>query len=178
MSKGIALAFVATLSVSGVARAQAPDELSPAEQDARSAFEQGRLAFERGDYESALARFERAFGLSGRPELLFNIGIAQERLQQDEQAIDSFERYLARLPDAVNRQEVEARIAQLRRAVNERAIERQEPSGGGSVWVWVAVGAAVVMGAVVAAILLADPGQEGPLIGNTGTHTEALVVRW
>lgn len=176
MRNGLLLALVAVLAFSTTARAQ-DDEMPVRDAHARELFEQGRLAFERGDYEIALARWERAYGLSGRAELLFNIGIAQERLQEDERAIDSFERFLARVPEALNRQEVESRIAQLRRAITERALERREESSG-SVWLWVAIGAAVVAGAVVVAILLADPGTEGPIIGNTGAHTEALGVRW
>lgn len=88
--------------------------------EARARFESGRLAFEAGRYEEALADFTRSYELSQRGLILFNIGLVHDRLRRDGEALDAFERYLAAVPDAENRTEVESRIAVLRRALAER----------------------------------------------------------
>jgi tetratricopeptide (TPR) repeat protein len=84
------------------------------DQEARALFEAGKLAFEEGRFENALGHFQRAFELSGRPRLLYNIGTAADRLRKDDVALAAFERYLAETPDAPNRSAVEARIQVLR----------------------------------------------------------------
>ncbi|MEY4514197.1 MAG: hypothetical protein RLZZ450_6319, partial [Pseudomonadota bacterium] len=58
----------------GPAAAQAPD----AEAEARTVFEAGRNAYDRGRFDEALTHFERAYHLSGHYKLLFNIGRAAE----------------------------------------------------------------------------------------------------
>lgn len=159
---GVLLAVA--LAAAGPAGAQ-DGTLSARDREARSLFEAGRTAFEDGRFEDARSYFERAHELSGRAELLYNIGSAEDRLRHDEAAIEAFEGYLAALPDAANRTEVEARIAALRAAVAERAalenaaasggeIEAAPPSepvhGGGPtlVWTWVAGAAALAFGGV------------------------------
>lgn len=99
------------------------------DQQARELFLRGSAAFDRGNYEEALGYFQRAYELSGRPGLLYNVGHAAERLRRDELAIQSFEEYLRRVPEADNRESVEARIRLLRSAVASRSsAERASPS--------------------------------------------------
>ncbi|HMI89809.1 MAG TPA: hypothetical protein VK509_00520, partial [Polyangiales bacterium] len=90
---------------------------------AKSAFEQGRDAFDAGLYDEAIERFEQAYELSGRPELLFNVGLAADRLREDERALVAFERYLEEAVDPVHREQVEQRVAALR-AARSRAERR------------------------------------------------------
>jgi tetratricopeptide (TPR) repeat protein len=87
---------------------------------ARGLFQAGKAAYEAGNYSEALGFFQQAHARSGRPELLFNIGQAADRLRQDEKAIEALRAYLAQLPDAPNRVEVEARIRALEHALEER----------------------------------------------------------
>lgn len=87
---------------------------------ARGLFQAGKAAFEAGNYVDALSFFEQAHARSGRPELLFNVGQAADRLRQDEKTLEAFRAYLAQLPEAANRVEVEARIAAIERSVAER----------------------------------------------------------
>jgi tetratricopeptide (TPR) repeat protein len=91
---------------------------------AKSAFEQGREAFDAGRYDEAIERFERAYELSGRPELLFNVGLAADRLREDERALSAFERYLEQAVDPLHREQVEQRVAALRSA-RARAEQRE-----------------------------------------------------
>lgn len=116
--------------VGGAAAAQDREDAA-ADEEARMRFEAGNLAYQQGRYESALNDFRQAYELSQRPALLFNIGAAAQNLRRDQEALDAFEAYLRELPTAQNRAAVEARIAILRRALDEEAREpdeREEPS--------------------------------------------------
>lgn len=109
------------------ARAEGP----PVDQEmsvARALFEAGRDAFSEARYEEALEHFEAAYEQSGRPALLFNIGQCHDRLRQDQQAVDAFERYLQAQPQAANREAVENRLRTLR-----EILARKQPSPGVSV---------------------------------------------
>jgi len=81
---------------------------------ARRLFEQGREAYSDGRYRDAWAYFHEAYQLSGRPELLFNIGQTADRLGQEGDALRAFSMYLERLPAAPNRKDVENRVHALR----------------------------------------------------------------
>ena len=128
----------------GAQPALAQTASTPADQgednEARALFEAGQVAFSEGRFENALEYFERAYELSQRPALLYNIGSSADRLRQDARALEAFEAYLVAMPDADNRQHVEARMAVLREAVadgGESPVEGGGPStaddpGGGS----------------------------------------------
>lgn len=88
-----------------------------AEQDAaRAAFKDGRIAFERGRYAEALQRFEHAYALSGKSELLYNIGLAADRIREDDRALEAFEQYLRETPSSPQREQVRMRVVALREA--------------------------------------------------------------
>lgn len=93
---------------------------SSSDEVARGLFQAGKAAYEAGNYADALDFFEQAHQRSGRPELLFNIGQAADRLRQDDKAIEALRAYVTQLPDAQNRGEVEARIRALEAAQTER----------------------------------------------------------
>ncbi len=91
-----------------------PDEAAQArDQEARRLFEAGRAAYVEEKYQDALNYFQQSHEMSGRPQLLFNVGQAADRVGQRETAAQAFRDYLAAVPDAENRAEVEARIAEL-----------------------------------------------------------------
>lgn len=113
-------ALTGTLQAQGV-------EQSASDREAQSLFAAGRAAYEGGRFEAALARFEEAFELSGRPGLLYNIGQCLDRLRRDDEAIAAFEGYIAAEPGSEHRDEVEARLAALRRARAARQVEVEAP---------------------------------------------------
>ncbi len=94
--------------------------MSRQEEEARALFIAGRAAFERGEFEPALDHFRRAYELSERPGLLFNIGNTYDRMRQDEQALDYLSRYLEAVPDAENRDFVASRLERLRANLSEQ----------------------------------------------------------
>lgn len=115
-----------------MARAQPQPAPAPAgsvpqsekDQRARALFEKGRQAYGDGQYRDAWAYFHEAYQLSGRPELLYNIGQTADRLGQDADALRAFRMYVERLPGASNRHEVENRI----RALEERVSSTAQPA--------------------------------------------------
>ncbi|MBN8611494.1 MAG: hypothetical protein J0L92_12955 [Deltaproteobacteria bacterium] len=136
--------------VSASAATVDPDE------EARNIFQAGRDAYARGEYGEALVAFRRAFDLSGRAELQFNIGQAADRLRHDREALAAFEAYLEAVPDAENRVEVEARLRVLRSEIaRDDALRAQAMAGSTQTpasdppiveqwWFWTLIGVAAV----------------------------------
>lgn len=126
---GLAAAIAAlTLATSVTASAQS----DASDEEARALYQAGRVAFDDGRFDDALEYFERSHELSGRPQLLYNIGSAADRLRRNAMALEHFEAYLEALPDAENRRSVEARIRLLRDAL-EHGREHgtaQDPADG------------------------------------------------
>lgn len=91
-----------------------PKKLSAKErQEASQAFSKAEAAFEAQDFSLALSLYQRAYQISLRPELHFNIGQCQRKLGQDEEALTSYRAFLAALPETPLRPDVEALIAEL-----------------------------------------------------------------
>ena len=126
------------------------------DEEARNIFQAGRDAYARGEYSEALVAFRRAFDLSGRAELQFNIGQAADRLRHDREALAAFEAYLEAVPDAENRVEVEARLRVLRSEIaRDDALRAQAMAGSTQTpasdppiveqwWFWTLIGVAAV----------------------------------
>lgn len=76
-------------------------------------FATGRQQFDAGQFEDAAASFYQARETGGPPSLLFNQGLALDRLGRGAAAASSYRRYLAESESAPNRADVEARIAEL-----------------------------------------------------------------
>ncbi|MBK6812549.1 MAG: tetratricopeptide repeat protein [Sandaracinaceae bacterium] len=96
----VALVFVAGLAWTPTLQAQAVSPATDNEEEARALFIAGRSAFDQGRFEEALSHFKRSYELSGRPELLYNIGTAADRVGRLEEAITAFRSYLEGSPDS------------------------------------------------------------------------------
>jgi hypothetical protein len=90
------------------------------EGEAAALFEAGRQAYWSGRYAQALEYFEGAYELSKRPELLYDIGAAADRLRDDERALTALEAFLAESPSSPLSSAVRARVEVLRRVVAEK----------------------------------------------------------
>ncbi|MCB9603904.1 MAG: hypothetical protein R3B99_08000 [Polyangiales bacterium] len=122
------LAFVLALALAAPTLASAqPPATSEAEVEARDAFQQGSDAYAEARYGEALRLFRRAFELSGRTALLYNIGLTADRLRDDAAAVEAFERYLASGEDA-RRDEVERRLAASRARIAANTALVPEPT--------------------------------------------------
>jgi tetratricopeptide (TPR) repeat protein len=108
--------------------AQPATAVSPdADRAAREHFTRGREAFSQGDFATAVREFSQAYELSGRPQLLYNIGTTYERLHNWQEANLALTRYLERVPDAPDRAEVQARLNVIQVELQHLAEARQTP---------------------------------------------------
>lgn len=115
----LAISFTSLVSATGVLaqRSQSPEERIA---EAKEAFALGTAAYADGEFERALASFQRAYDLTGSPDLLYNIATVSDRLRRDEEALASYEGYLEARPKSVDREHVESRISVLRAAIEAR----------------------------------------------------------
>lgn len=178
-----------------------PDESMDVE--AHALFEAGRTAFAAGRFADALGHFQRAYDLSHRGALLYNIGQCHDRLRHDAEALTAFQGYLAAEPQAEQRAEVEARIAILEQAratttttttTSETPAPEPEPDAttpeptpapidappppstdpGAGPWVVLGVGAAVaIAGAVLVGVAFSDIDQ----VQNAPPNSDFSAVR-
>lgn len=93
---------------------------------ARVHFEAGTRAFDTGEYEAAVAEFERAYELTRHPDLLFNIYSSAERAGQLERAADALTRFLAEgQVEEARRPVLQRRLANLRERIAARGTETE-----------------------------------------------------
>jgi hypothetical protein len=114
-----ALAFVLFVSSVSVARA---DKL----EEAKAAFAVGKQAFERGEYEMALAQFQKAEALAPAPSLLYNIGRTFEALGRFREAAQNYDRYLEQVGPPKNDDEKQFQSNLAARS----AADKQRPDHG------------------------------------------------
>jgi tetratricopeptide (TPR) repeat protein len=150
-----AVLFTSLVSSAASVRAQeSPRDSEVADTQARAHYETGERAYREGRFADAIQAFRRAHELSDRPELLFNIGQAADRLDHHAAAAEAFEAYLRERPNAPNRSYVEGRLSVLRRRTSVAAETEAQNDGPGIVpWLLVALAAAAAVSAGVFFVL-------------------------
>jgi hypothetical protein len=118
-------AFVLALVVAAPAALAQVDEATMAR--AQKHFKKGEKLYALGKFEDALKQYEKAYEYSELPELLFNIGQCHRNLDNYEEAIFSFKKYLSEKPAADNRAAVEKLIEELTEAQRKREAARPTP---------------------------------------------------
>jgi hypothetical protein len=122
------------------------------DEQAKRAFEEGRDAYESGDYETACKRFKSSYLLSGRPAMLFNLANCYDRWGRPHEAAESLRAYLRVVPYDRERPDIELRIRALEE--KQRMIGGVETTATASPprrplykrwWLWTAVGGGVVL---------------------------------
>jgi tetratricopeptide (TPR) repeat protein len=81
--------------------------------EARERFELGRTFYEAGRFQQAAEEFAEAYKLSGRPQLLYNLYVANRDAGNWQMATDSLRGYLDKVPDAPDRITLNARLEAL-----------------------------------------------------------------
>jgi tetratricopeptide (TPR) repeat protein len=123
------------------------------DEEARQHFQLGRTFYDSGRFQQAVEEFEAAYKLSGRPQLLYNVYVAQRDVGELQKAVDALRAYLEQVPDAPDRVNLKARLtsleAQAKRQSEQEALARQ---------------------------LAAPP--EAPAVPQTRTETEHSIVPW
>ena len=82
-------------------------------------------AFKAGDFEHAAKLVRDAYALDPAPTLLYNLARALEAADDEEGAVEAYERYLREDPDSENRGAVEQRIETLKAKLREEAVAQQ-----------------------------------------------------
>lgn len=143
-------------------------------------YRQGVAAYQVRDYATALASFQRAYVLSGRPELLMNVAMTFQAAERRREAIETFRQFLSMAPDAPNRAEVSDRIATLERELAATRAPVESPPelpplprpiavvappravAAPPVWPWITLGSGALLTAVGATLLAipTDPGGD------------------
>jgi len=94
------------------AQTRAQDAQDATSQQARDLYRQGDRAYREGRYEEAVEAFQQAYELSGRPQLLYNMANAYERLNRLTDAVAALEQYAPEAPEG-DRTVIQSRITQL-----------------------------------------------------------------
>ncbi len=97
-----------------------PDEL------ARRHFESGAAYFEQAEYDPALREFRKAYELSGRPQILRNISVVEERLGRLDVAVEALDQYLAAAPDDPDIKTVRIRRDNLAKRLEQKRLEQEQ----------------------------------------------------
>jgi len=130
MNVRLGILALATLVVCAVAPAAARAE-SEAEKKAQAKdhYEMATRFYDVGKYGEAIDEYEQAYLLIEDAALLFNIGQAYRLWDRPEDAIRAYKNYLRRRPEASNRADVEKKIADLERIVDDhrRGVPAQPP---------------------------------------------------
>lgn len=93
--------------------ADSPDA-DAALQSAKTEFEDAQALYTRELYDDAAAKFLSAYERKPFPAFLFNAAVAYEKAKKLDQAVQFFEKYLEKDPEAKDGPEVKSRIEQLK----------------------------------------------------------------
>jgi hypothetical protein len=161
------------------------------EETARAHFRAATSYYDMGHYDDAAAEFEKAYRLSGRPQLLHNLYLCHERLGNLGEATQYLERYLAETEDVPNREALESRLERLRERAagegieegEEDVVDQDDPAAGAEPrtgssglrtagWAALGVGAAgLVTFGVAAAMAASEDGRLADVCGRDAGRT-------
>jgi tetratricopeptide (TPR) repeat protein len=96
------------------------------DQLARSAYVDGKAAYERGDYTIAYQKFKESFQFSHEPALLYNIASALQGLRRPHEAAEALRSYMKLVPADPDRPQIESRIAALEEEQHMLDLELQK----------------------------------------------------
>lgn len=103
-----------------VAPAAAQAQSDSKKQQAKEHYERAVRLYDVGKYGEAIDEYQKAYLLVEDPVLLFNIAQAYRLWDKPEEAVRFYRNYLRRAPAATNRADVERKIAEMEKLVEER----------------------------------------------------------
>jgi hypothetical protein len=109
------------LSFAAAPAARAAGDLTPSQKlEMKQLYEKATRAYDVGKYNEAIEDYQKAYEIGGDPPMLYNIAQAYRLNDQPAEALRFYRRYLQRAPTARNREDVERKIADLEKTVEER----------------------------------------------------------
>lgn len=137
--------------------------------EARERFELGRTFYDAGRFQQAAEEFGEAYKLSGRPQLLYNVYVANREAANWDPAIAALRDYLDKVPDAPDRINLRARLTTLEAQAamqheqqarleaeqkrNARPTSRIEKHTSIVPWVLTGTGGALLVGSLVTGLM-------------------------
>jgi tetratricopeptide (TPR) repeat protein len=88
--------------------------------DAQKAFEDGKKAYNLGQFDKAIELWTRAYEIKPNAVFLYNIAQAHRQQRDFVKAILLYKSYLREAPDAPNRADVETKIADMQKLLDEQ----------------------------------------------------------
>ncbi|MDB4980538.1 MAG: Thiol-disulfide isomerase [Myxococcales bacterium] len=96
-------------------------ELTPQQKlEMKQLYERATRAYDVGKYAEAIEFYQKAYEIGGDPPMLYNIAQSYRLNDQPADAVRFYRRYLQRAPSARNKDDVERKIAELEKIVEER----------------------------------------------------------
>jgi tetratricopeptide (TPR) repeat protein len=172
---GLALAILAPpFAAQAAPRKGTPDKASQkdkeTEGDARRLFREGDRLYSEGDYEGAVTAFERAYQLSGKEALKYNMANAYERLGRYDAALAALRDYLPHAQPE-ERDAVQRRIEKLQQRVDDQRAKAQPAAANAPASAAPAVTASAEP---ATADVPPDSGQPPPILGYVALGVGAV----
>jgi tetratricopeptide (TPR) repeat protein len=104
----------------GASAARAADVTPQQKQEMKSLYERATRAYDVGKYNEAIEEYQKAYEIGGDPPMLYNIAQAYRLNDQPGEAVRFYRRYLQRAPNARNKDDVERKIAEQEKIVEDR----------------------------------------------------------
>jgi tetratricopeptide (TPR) repeat protein len=126
---GDALAAGAKSSAKSKAAAESP--ATPPKADlvaAKQAYEEALRAFNLGQWDEAIAGFQKSYKLSGDATLLFNVAQAHRQAGHVKEAIIAYKAFLREKPDTPHREMIEAKLKELESATESKTAAEKPTS--------------------------------------------------
>jgi hypothetical protein len=96
-------------------------ELTPQQKlEMKQMYERATRAYDVAKYAEAIEYYQKAYEIGGDPPMLYNIAQSYRLNDQPADAVRFYRRYLQRAPSARNKDDVERKIAELEKAIEER----------------------------------------------------------
>jgi hypothetical protein len=115
---------------------RAPAAPSAAQPSAKELFELGRVAYDRGDYQTAVSEWKRAYDVDPRPGLQYNLAQAYEKLDMLLEAVGAMESYLQGAPaDHPYQTDARAKIGGMRERLEKTGIQLSGGPEGATIFV-------------------------------------------
>jgi len=83
-------------------------------------YQRATRAYDLQKYQEAIDEYQKAYEISGDPPMLYNIAQAYRLADQPAEAVRYYRRFLQRMPNARNREDVERKIADQEKLAEQR----------------------------------------------------------
>jgi hypothetical protein len=112
---------VPLLTLAALARPALAMQLSSQQkQDVRVHYDRATRAYDLNKYQEAIDEYQKVYEIDGDPVMLYNIGQAYRLNDQPQESIHFYRRYLQRSPEARNREDVNRKIVNMEKLIEDR----------------------------------------------------------